>query len=143
MHERLLAEHGGPSGLLNEQSLDAALASPKNHFAYERADVFRLVAAYAYALTRNHPFHNGNKRIALTAAGVFLELNGFRLDAPESAAAAATRALSTRQISETSFAAWLKESSSKIASPRKGRSRPSTKRPGPRASTRRRPPASC
>ena len=81
IHERLLAEHGGAPGLLDEGLLDAALASPRNHFAYERADIPRLAAAYAYALTQNHPFADGNKRIALTVAGVFMELNGLRLEA--------------------------------------------------------------
>ena len=42
IHERLLAEHGGAPGLLDEGLVDAALASPKNHFAYTRADTLRL-----------------------------------------------------------------------------------------------------
>jgi death-on-curing protein len=114
IHEKLLAEHGGAPGLLDEGLLDAALASPKNHFAYERADILRLAAAYAYALTQNHPFADGNKRVALTVAGVFLELNGFRLDASEQDAAQATRALSSREIDEVEFAAWLRAGSSKL-----------------------------
>ena len=114
IHGRLLAEHGGVPGLLDEGLLDAALASPKNHFAFERADILRLAAAYAYALTQNHPFADGNKRVALTVAGVFLELNGFRLDASEQDAAQATRALSSREIDEVEFAAWLRTCSSKL-----------------------------
>jgi death-on-curing protein len=114
IHGRLLAEHGGAAGLLDEGLLDAALASPKNHFAYERADILRLAAAYAYALTQNHPFADGNKRVALTVAGVFLELNGFRLDASEQDAAQATRALSSREVDEVEFADWLRTCSSKL-----------------------------
>jgi death-on-curing protein len=114
IHGRLLAEHGGAPGLLDEGLLDAALASPKNHFAYEREDILRLAAAYAYALTQNHPFADGNKRVALTVAGVFLELNGFRLDASEQDAAQATRALSSREIDEVEFATWLRRCSSKL-----------------------------
>ena len=114
IHERLLVEHGGTPGLLDEGLLDAALASPRNHFAYERADILRMAAAYAYALTQNHPFADGNKRVALTVAGVFLELNGFRLDASEQDAAQATRALSSREIDEVEFAAWLRACSSKL-----------------------------
>lgn len=114
IHERLLAEHGGASGLLDEGLLDAALASPKNHFAYERADILRLAAAYTYALTQNHPFADGNKRVALTVAGVFMELNGYRLEASEQDAAQATRALSAREIDEVKFAEWLRTCSSKI-----------------------------
>ena len=114
IHEKLLAEHGGAPGLLDEGLLDAALASPKNHFAYERADILRLAAAYAYALTQNHAFADGNKRVALTVAGVFLELNGFRLDASEQDTAQATRALSSREIDEVEFGAWLRACSSKL-----------------------------
>ena len=77
IHERLLAEHGGAPGLLDEGRLDAALASPKNHFADARGDILRIAAAYAHALTQNHPFADGHKRVALTVAGVFMELNGF------------------------------------------------------------------
>jgi death-on-curing protein len=114
IHERLLAEHGGAPGVLDEGLLDAAPASPKNHFAYQRADLLRLAAAYAYALARNHPFADGNKRVALTVAGVFMELNGFRLEASEQDAANATRALSSREIDEVGFARWLRTCSSPL-----------------------------
>ena len=114
IHERLLADHGGAPGLLDEGMLDAALASLKNHFAYQDADILRLAAAYAYALTQNHPFADGNKRVALTVAGVFMELNGFRLEASEQDAANATRALSSREIDEVEFADWLRTRSSRL-----------------------------
>lgn len=119
IHERLLAEHGGAPGLLDEGMLDAALASPKNHFAYQDADILRLAAAYAYALTQNHPFADGNKRVALTVAGVFMELNGFRLEASEQDAADATRALSSRGIDEVGFANWLRTYSAQLRVPRR------------------------
>lgn len=118
IHERLLAEHGGAPGLLDEGLLDAALTSPRNHFAYKRADIVRLAAAYAYALTQNHPFADGNKRVALTVAGVFLEMNGFHLEASEEDAARATRALSSREIDEVEFARWLQACSSRLLSVR-------------------------
>jgi death-on-curing protein len=113
----------------DEALLDAALASPKNRFAYERADMLRLAAAYAHALARNHPFADGNKRVALTVAGVFLELNGFRLDASEQDAAQATRALSSREMDEVEFAAWLSTCSSRLRAAR---------RPAPRSTTAKR-----
>jgi len=94
--------------------LDAALASPKNQLAYQHADILRLAASYAYALTQNHPFTDGNKRVALTVAGVFMELNGFRLEASEQDAANATRALSSREIDEAEFANWLQTCSSQF-----------------------------
>ena len=114
IHERLIAEHGGAAGIRDLRLLESALASPLNHEAYAGADTFRLAAAYASALTRNHPSHDGNKRVALTAAGVFLELNGYRLAASELDAAGAARALAERAMDEVAFADWLRRSSRKL-----------------------------
>jgi death-on-curing protein len=114
IHERLLAEHGGAAGILDEGLLDAALAALRNHFAYDQPDIFHLAAIYAHGLTRNHPFSDGNKRVALTVAGVFLELNGFRLDASEQEAVTATLALSDRTLDAEAFAAWLRGSCTEV-----------------------------
>lgn len=119
IHELLLSEHGGAPGHRDLGLLDAALANPRNRFAYEGADVIRLAAAYAHALTQNHPFADGNKRVALTVAGVFMELNGFRLEASEQDAAQATRALSSRAMSEAEFEHWLRLNASKTRATRK------------------------
>jgi death-on-curing protein len=132
IHERLLAEHGGSPGILNEGGLDAALASPQNHLAHGNPDLFDLAAQYASALTRNHPFQDGNKRVAFTVAGVFLELNGFRLDAPEQEAVSAMIALSSRAFGESVFAAWLRKNSSRHPAQKKPRA-------GGMTSRRRRP----
>ena len=113
IHERLLAEHGGAPGFLDEGRLDSALASPQNHFAHGEADFFRLAAAYAYAIARDHPFRDGNKRVALTVAGVFLELNGFPLAAEESEAVSAMVALAERNIDEQALTAWLRDACSR------------------------------
>ena len=75
IHGRLLAEHGGAIGLRDEGLLESALASPRNRFEYGETDVFELAAAYAFALTSNHPFVDGNKRTALAAAITFLAIN--------------------------------------------------------------------
>jgi len=117
-HERILALHGGTPGLLDEGRLDAAFDSPKNRFYYagDKLDMFHLAAAYAYALTRNHPFVDGNKRMALVVSGVFLELNGFRLESSEGEAYSATDALASRELEEEEFAQWLRDSSKKVRS---------------------------
>ena len=126
IHERLLAEHGGAPGLRDEGALEAALASPRNQLAYENADLFRIAASYAHGINRNHPFVDGNKRVALTAAGVFLELNGFRLEAPEQDAVQATLALSSGEIGEEQFAEWLRRSCTAVG---RGRARTASRRP--------------
>jgi death-on-curing protein len=124
IHEWLLSAHGGPPGILDEGALEAALASPRNLVAYGKPDLFDLAAQYASALTRNHPFQDGNKRVALTVAGVFLEMNGRRLNAPEAEAVTATIALSTRDLDESGFAAWLRKNSSILRSAGKAQRQP-------------------
>ena len=120
-HERLLADHGGAPGLLDEGLLEAALAAPRNRFVYEACDIFRLAATYAWAFNQNHPFVDGNKRVALTVAGVFLEMNGFRLESSEQDASQATLALSSRGMTEEEFEAWLRVTSGKMSAARSRR----------------------
>jgi death-on-curing protein len=118
LHQALLAEHGGATGLSDEGLLEAALASPRNHFAHdEQADLPVLAAACALSIVRNHPFADGNKRVALTVAGVFLERNGLRLDAAEHDAAQATRALAAGELGLREFAEWLRTSTSRARRP--------------------------
>jgi len=111
--ERLLAEFGGLSGVRDAGLLDSALARPQQLSTYGRPSLFDLAAAYAYGLVRNHPFLDGNKRIAFTAAVVFLELNGRRFTASEAEAALKTLALAARELDEADYAAWLQDHSCK------------------------------
>ena len=110
IHGILLAEHGGKPGILNEGLLDAAMDAPRNHFAYEQAPILRLASIYAHGLTQNHPFVDGNKRVAFTIAVTFLELNGFRLESSEQDALSAMDDLSAGRLSREEFESWLKAS---------------------------------
>lgn len=107
VHERLRAEFGGMGGLRDEGLLDSALARPQQILAYGKPSMFELAAAYASGLIRNHAFLDGNKRIGLTTAIVFLELNGYRFTASEAEAALKTLALAARELGESDYAAWL------------------------------------
>ena len=108
IHGRLLAEHGGAFGLRDESLLESALSAPVNHSEYSEADIFMLAAVYAHALTSNHPFVDGNKRTAFVTAGIFLELNGFRLTASEPDAVLAVLALSRGEMNAEEFGNWLR-----------------------------------
>ena len=80
LHHRLLALHGGAAGLRDRALLQSALARPQQHFSYnEASDILALAAVYTGGIVRNHPFVDGNKRTAITAVGVFLGYNGYRL----------------------------------------------------------------
>ena len=112
VHQMLVAEHGGLPGIRDQSLLDSALARPQQKAAYEsEASIFELAAAYSYGLARNHPFVDGNKRIALTIAAVFLELNGLTLNAPEAEAVIVYQQLAAGEIGENSLAEWLRDSS--------------------------------
>ena len=109
LHERLLAEHGGLSGLRDEGLLESALARPQHLLAYGDPDLFDLAASYAHGLARNHPFLDGNKRIAFMAAYVFLYRNGHRLIAPETDTVAIMLDLAAGRIDEADLAGWLRQ----------------------------------
>ncbi|MBI1852555.1 MAG: type II toxin-antitoxin system death-on-curing family toxin [Planctomycetes bacterium] len=107
LHDLLILEHGGLSGLRSRQLLESALAHPKNLFAYERRSMAVLAAAYAAGIVRNHPFVDGNKRTAFTAAGSCLEKNGFTVRVPEEEVVPMMLGLAEKKISEKAFALWL------------------------------------
>lgn len=109
LNMRGLSRFGGAEGLRDEGLLDSALARPLNAFQYNPdTDIPSLAAVYAYGIAKNHPFVDGNKRAAFMAAGLFLELNGWRLNAAPSDAISAILMLASGNITEKEFAEWLK-----------------------------------
>ena len=87
VHLDLIRAFGGMPGLRDEHALEAALACPQQHLAYQpEASLLTLAAAYAHGLAANHPFVDGNKRIAFLTMAVFLGLNGVDLTATEAEA---------------------------------------------------------
>jgi len=112
VHQMLLAEHGGPPGIRDEALLDSALTRPQQRLAYDdNCSLFKLAASYSYGLSKNHPFVDGNKRVALTVAALFLELNGYNLDAPEAEAVVIIEKLAAGNLSENDLATWFEDSS--------------------------------
>jgi death-on-curing protein len=106
----LQAEHGGLAGLRDPAMLDAALARPRQRAAYQPdSTLFELAAAYSYGLARNHPFVDGNKRIVLTLAAVFLELNGCSLEADEAETVVIYRQLAAGELDEPELARWIEQ----------------------------------
>lgn len=114
VHTLLLAEHGGAIGVRDPKLLDSALARPRQKSAYASdPSIPELAAAYSYGIARNHPFVDGNKRVALTLAAMFLELNGYTLIAPETDTALVYEQLAADQLSEEQLTQWLQEFSIK------------------------------
>lgn len=108
LHAESLAEHGGAEGVRDEGALESALARPLNRESYgDASDLCGLAAAYAFGISRNHPFVDGNKRVAFIAMGLFLALNGVRLTATQVDATQVMRALAAGQLSEAELAEWV------------------------------------
>lgn len=107
IQDQLITEHGGSHGLRDEGLLESALARAPNQFAHGSPTLAELAAAYAVGLCRNHAFIDGNKRVALAAADVFLQLNEHELLAPETEAVVMTRELAAGKCSEEEYAAWI------------------------------------
>lgn len=110
VQEELIARFGGLEGLRDEGLLDSALSRPQHLFHYKDPSLFELAAAYAHGLIKNHPFFDGNKRIAFMAAYIFLGANGQELDSPETEVVLKTLALAAGEIGAAEYAEWLKDS---------------------------------
>jgi len=76
-HTRLIEKFGGSLGIRDHGALDSAIARPQSGY-YN--DLIQEAAALWESLSQNHPFIDGNKRIAVTATAAFLGSNGYRLE---------------------------------------------------------------
>ena len=109
IHDRQLAEHGGPTGVRDQGMLESALARPLNQWTYGEDDLCALAAAYAYGIARNHPFADGNKRTAWVFARLFLRLNGQALSFAPREAIDIVLALAAGELSEDELADWFRQ----------------------------------
>lgn len=77
LHEDGLRFFGGSPGIRDRGAIESALGSAQNAFYYSNADLFELAATYAYHLAQAQAFLDGNKRVAVATALVFLRANGY------------------------------------------------------------------
>lgn len=77
VHAKLIARFGGFPGVRDHAALESALARPQSGYYH---DVIQQAAVLWESLSQNHPFVDGNKRIAVTMAAAFLSVNGYRLE---------------------------------------------------------------
>jgi death on curing protein len=110
IHSDQIQSHGGSLGLRDRGLLESALERPRNRHHYEAcADLASLAAAYGIGIAKNHPFIDGNKRVAFQAMYLFLGLNGLRIDASEEEVVATILSLASGDLDEPSLAAWLRD----------------------------------
>lgn len=116
LHKELLAEHGGRPGIRSTGLLDSALCRPKNLFYYGRPKptIPALAAGYAYALTKDHPFVDGNKRVALVVSQLFLKLNARFLLVSDEEKYLTFMKLAGGELSEEFLITWFEEHSKSL-----------------------------
>lgn len=109
IHARLLAETGGSAGLRDLGLLEAAAARPQATFDQQDLypTLFHKAAALMDSLVNNHPFVDGNKRVGITAAALFLRQNGYHLTASNPELETFTLRVASGQVELTEIKVWL------------------------------------
>jgi death-on-curing protein len=87
IHADQIERYGGSPGIRDITLLQSAIAMPAAGFGeqYLHADLFEMAAAYLFHIVKDHPFVDGNKRVGIASALVFLELNGVGMKATNDA----------------------------------------------------------
>lgn len=113
-HKQLIQTYGGSHGIRDHGLLDSALEQPKATFGgkYLHDSLIKMAAAYGYHLCNNHPFIDGNKRIALVAMDVFLQRNGYEIIATEKETYKMMINLSSGNLSKEKLVHWLESNTS-------------------------------
>lgn len=109
-HAEQLRRYGGTPGLRDEGLLRSALAQPESGFGGQwlHEDLAAMAAAYGFHLAQNHPFVDGNKRVAAACALLFLALNGRRVVAEPGRFADIILAVAAGTATKDDLAIWLR-----------------------------------
>ena len=109
LHALQISEFGGTPGLRDINLLEAAVMRPRQRFHYgELKSIVELAVAYAIALSTNHPFIDGNKRVAFHSLLVFLRFHGLILDALANEAAHMMIGLAAGTVAESQLVEWVR-----------------------------------
>ena len=113
LHRDQIERYGGDPGIRDRGLIEAAVAMPRQSFGgqFLHVDLFEMAAAYALHLAESQAFLDGNKRVGLAAAYVFLELNGYVLSRDEDRLYDAMIAIGTHQLDKAGLAKVLRECS--------------------------------
>lgn len=109
VHRQVMAQSGGAEGLMHLSALESALAQPQMTFGGE--DLYPTLvdkaAALGYALIKNHPFLDGNKRTGHAAREVFLVLDGYEIRAAVDEQEHMILQVAASEIAREEFTTWL------------------------------------
>ena len=107
-HREQLKLFGGGDGVRDQGLLESALARAQHLASYGSPDLAELAASYAYGIAKNHPFIDGNKRVALMVCEAFIVKNGSSLNATNSELSVLFLDLAAGEISEAELADWFR-----------------------------------
>lgn len=116
IHSDLLQRYGGRPGLRDPGLLDSALAQPKITVGgkFVHKTLFDKAAAYGFHVCKNHPFVDGNKRVAFVLMDIFLQKNGWEVTSNEEEAYSMMISLASGKLSKAQLSKWLKKHSSRL-----------------------------
>ena len=111
LHAEQVHLFGGSSGVRDVELLQSAMGSVEATFGgvFLHDTIYEMAAAYLYGICRNHPFVDGNKRTAVSAALTFLDMNGVDVDADEDAFYDLIIGIAEGRISKAAVAVFLEE----------------------------------
>ena len=109
LHARQLERFGGGAGLRDRGLLESAVAQPQTSFGgtFAHEGLFAMAAAYLFHPVANHAFIDGNKRVGLLAAQVFLHLNGIVILGESEAVYALTMGVAEGRLDKSAVTAEL------------------------------------
>ena len=110
IHSDQIARYGGPAGIRDMALLEYAIAQPSAGFGghYFHRNLHEMAAACAFHLCQNHPFFDGNKRVAIASALVFLCMNDIKISDPRSTLIEVMFNVAQSKLSKPELAATLK-----------------------------------
>jgi death-on-curing protein len=117
IHQIQITEFGGSHGVRDIGLLQSATAMPQAQFGgqYLHPDLYEMAAAYLYHVALNHPFVDGNKRVAVMAADIFLLINGIQLTVTEDDFTELVLKVAQRKMEKPEIAAFFQKHSRKTA----------------------------
>lgn len=115
IHETMIQEFGGSSGVRSQELLDSAIHQPMQSFGGEDlySTLFEKAAAYAFFISENQPFVDGNKRTAASAAAIFLDIHGYEINCRSGEIYKIIMKLANKKISQEKLAKWFEKNSIK------------------------------
>ncbi len=117
IHNDLMKRYGGKQGIRDENLLSSALAQPQmTAFGKDiHKSLVEKASAYGFHVCKNHPFNDGNKRIAIVLMDMFLQINGWEIIATEEDAYSIMMNLASGNCTKQQLAEWLKNQTAKLS----------------------------